>query len=48
MECIENDENEEEKHKKITSIIMDDLGKENISLVKENIERAAFVRGFLG
>ncbi|MEK6921885.1 MAG: phosphoenolpyruvate carboxylase [Nanoarchaeota archaeon] len=37
-----------EKHKKITSIIAEDLGKENIPLVKENIERAAFVRGFLG
>src|SRR3989338_1570490 len=35
-------------HKKITSLIMHDLGKENTVLVKENIERAAFVRGFLG
>ncbi len=38
----------DDKHKKITSIILDDLGKENITLVRENIERAAFVRGFLG
>jgi phosphoenolpyruvate carboxylase len=37
-----------ESHKKITSIIGNDLGKGNIPLVKENIERAAFVRGFLG
>lgn len=35
-------------HKKITSLIMHDLGKEHLHLVKENIERAAFVRGFLG
>ncbi len=35
-------------HKKITSLIMHDLAKENTVLVKENIERAAFVRGFLG
>lgn len=39
---------ENPRHTKITSLIMDDLGKEQIALVKENIERAAFVRGFLG
>ncbi|MBI5072242.1 phosphoenolpyruvate carboxylase [Candidatus Woesearchaeota archaeon] len=39
---------ENHAHKKITSIIMQDLGNENMQLVKENMERAAFVRGFLG
>ena len=39
---------ENHAHKKITSLIVDDLGKENMQLVKENMERAAFVRGFLG
>jgi phosphoenolpyruvate carboxylase len=37
-----------EAHKKVTSIIAQDLGIGNVPLVKENIERAAFVRGFLG
>lgn len=39
---------ENQSHTKITSLIMEDLGKEQIASVKENIERAAFVRGFLG
>lgn len=37
-----------EEHNKVTSLIMQDLGRENFSLVRENMERAAFIRGFLG
>lgn len=39
---------EDEAHTKVTSLIMHDLGREDFSLVRENIERAAFIRGFLG
>ncbi len=36
------------KHKKITSIIAEDLGNKDQKLITENITRAGFIRGFLG
>ena len=56
-EKIQNDINEikkrfeytsEKKHKKVTSIILNDFKKNNMSSLKENIERAASLRNFLG
>ena len=38
----------DEKHKKITSIILKDLKRKDHKLLSENIARAGFVRGFLG
>ena len=38
----------EPRHKKITSIILEDLKRKNYSMLSENITRAGFVRGFLG
>ena len=38
----------EPKHKKITSIIMQDLKRKDHKLLTENITRAGFIRGFLG
>jgi phosphoenolpyruvate carboxylase len=35
-------------HKKVTSIIVDDLKKKDYRLLTENITRAGFIRGFLG
>ncbi|MBI2655332.1 phosphoenolpyruvate carboxylase [Candidatus Woesearchaeota archaeon] len=43
---IEYEENS--KHKKVTSIILDDLKKKDHRLLTENITRAGFIRGFLG
>lgn len=36
------------KHKKVTSIILDDLKRKDFRLLTENITRAGFIRGFLG
>ena len=36
------------KHKKVTSIILEDLRKKDYRLLTENITRAGFIRGFLG
>ena len=36
------------KHKKVTSIILEDLKKKDHRLLAENITRAGFIRGFLG
>ena len=36
------------KHKKVTSIILEDLKKKDFRLLTENITRAGFIRGFLG
>ena len=36
------------KHKKITSIILDDYKKKNFDILSENIVRAGWIRGFLG
>jgi len=38
----------DESHKKITSIILDNLKRKEYDVLKENISRAGFVRGFLG
>ena len=38
----------EPKHKKITSIILQDLKRKDHKLLTENITRAGFIRGFLG
>jgi len=38
----------DEKHKKVTSIIADDLVHKNHKVLSENITRAGFIRGFLG
>ncbi len=38
----------DKKHKKITSIILDDLKRKDYRQLSENIARAGFVRGFLG
>jgi len=38
----------EPKHKKITSIILQDLKRKDFRLLEENITRAGFIRGFLG
>ena len=38
----------DEKHKKVTSIILDDLTRKNHKVMSENIIRAGFIRGFLG
>ena len=37
-----------EKHRKVTSIILEDLKKKDYRLLTENITRAGFIRGFLG
>ena len=37
-----------EKHKKVTSIILEDLKRKDYRLLAENITRAGFIRGFLG
>ena len=37
-----------EKHKKVTSIILEDLKRKDYRLLTENITRAGFIRGFLG
>ena len=37
-----------EKHKKITSITLEDYKKRNFATLSENIIRAGSVRGFLG
>lgn len=42
------DYEEDYKHKKITSIIAENLIKKEFEILKENIERAGSVRGFLG
>lgn len=39
---------EDYRHRKITSIIVDNLRKKEYEVIKENIERAGSVRGFLG
>ncbi|MBI4174135.1 MAG: phosphoenolpyruvate carboxylase [Candidatus Aenigmarchaeota archaeon] len=39
---------EDEAHKKVTSIIAEDIKKRNYKLLSENIARAGFIRGFLG
>ncbi len=36
------------KHKKVTSIIVEDFAKKDYKLLSENIIRAGFIRGFLG
>jgi len=36
------------KHKKVTSIILEDFKKKDYRLLTENITRAGFIRGFLG
>ncbi len=38
----------DEKHKKVTSIILEDLSKKDYRMLTENITRAGFIRGFLG
>ena len=38
----------DEKHKKITSIILQDIKRKDYKLLSENITRAGFIRGFLG
>ncbi len=38
----------DEKHKKVTSIIVDNFKKKDHRLLTENIARAGFIRGFLG
>jgi phosphoenolpyruvate carboxylase len=38
----------DEKHKKVTSIILEDLKRKDHRLLAENITRAGFIRGFLG
>ncbi len=42
------DYEEDPKHKKITSIIVDNFKKKQSGLLEENIVRAGFIRGFLG
>jgi phosphoenolpyruvate carboxylase len=42
------DYEEDQKHKKITSIIVDNYRKKQPLLLSENIVRAGFIRGFLG
>ncbi len=42
------DYEENSKHNKVTSIILDDLKKKDYRLLTENITRAGFIRGFLG
>ena len=42
------DYEENSKHKKVTSIILDNLKKKDYRLLTENITRAGFIRGFLG
>ena len=42
------DYEEDASHKKITSIIIDNLKKKDYKLLSENIVRAGFIRGFLG
>ena len=39
---------ENTKHKKVTSIILEDFKKKDYRLLAENITRAGFIRGFLG
>lgn len=38
----------DEKHNKVTSIILEDLKRKDYKLLSENITRAGFIRGFLG
>ena len=38
----------DEKHKKVTSIILDDFKRKDYKMLSENITRAGFIRGFLG
>lgn len=38
----------DERHKKVTSIIVDDLKRKDHKVLSENITRAGFIRGFLG
>ncbi len=38
----------DDKHKKITSIILEDFKRKDQKLLSENIARAGFIRGFLG
>ncbi|MAG91203.1 phosphoenolpyruvate carboxylase [Candidatus Woesearchaeota archaeon] len=38
----------DKKHKKVTSIILEDLKRKDHRLLSENITRAGFIRGFLG
>ena len=42
------DYEENEKHNKVTSIILDNFKKKEYSTLTENITRAGFIRGFLG
>ncbi len=37
-----------EKHKKVTSIILENLKRQEYNILSENITRAGFIRGFLG
>ena len=37
-----------EKHKKVTSIILEDMKRKDHKLLSENITRAGCIRGFLG
>ena len=38
----------DERHRKVSSIILDDFKKRDYSMLSENIMRAGFIRGFLG
>lgn len=38
----------DERHKKVTSIILEDLKRKDHKVLSENITRAGFIRGFLG
>ncbi|MDP6548193.1 MAG: phosphoenolpyruvate carboxylase, partial [Candidatus Woesearchaeota archaeon] len=38
----------DEKHKKVTSIILENFKAKDYKLLTENITRAGFIRGFLG
>ncbi len=46
MKIVDYEENP--KHKKVTSIVLEDLKKKDYRLLTENITRAGFIRGFLG
>ena len=39
---------EDPRHRKITSIIVDNLAHKQVAILEENIVRAGFIRGFLG
>ena len=45
---LENDFEVDEKHKKVTSIILEDYSMKNLASLQENIVRAGSIRGFLG